>query len=347
MTVSRRFATLRATLSFVVPIVVVGLVATWFFVQLQPVDRSRTETVPLTVEAGTGLRTIADQLKQAGLIRDPIAFQIAVGLAGLTKDLQAGTFEVSPALSATAIARQLAGAAGPREVTVTTLEGWTNRQIGELLEQKGIGTAAAFVAAANTTDSRAILPDDRFEFLAGRPPAVTLEGYLFPDTYRFFPDATADEVIKKMLTNFEAKVAVGLRDELAASHRTLFDVVRLASIVEREVRTDQDRRLVADIFWRRLAAGIALQSDATVNYVTGKNALQSSITDTEVDSPYNTYRYRGLPPGPIGNPGLSSMRAVLTPEANDKYYFLTDAGGTVYYATTFEEHLVNKQRYLP
>ncbi|MBI4090219.1 MAG: endolytic transglycosylase MltG [Candidatus Kerfeldbacteria bacterium] len=343
---SRRLAALRATLSFVVPVVIVGAAAAWFFVQLQPVDRTRTETVTLTVEAGAGLQAIAKQLKQAGLIRNPLAFQIAVGLAGLSKDLQAGMFEVSPASSATAIARQLAGATGPREVTVTMIEGWTSRQIAELLQAKAIGSAEAFVAAAQTTDSRTILPDDRFDFLAGRPATASLEGYLFPDTYRFFPDATPAEVVKKMLTNFEAKVVVGLGDDLAASNRTLFDVIRLASIVEREVRTDRDRRLAADIFWRRLAAGIALQSDATVNYVTGKSALQPTIADTEVDSPYNTYRNRGLPPGPIGNPGLSSIQAVLRPEANGNFYFLTDASGTVYYAKTFEEHVANKQRYL-
>lgn len=344
---SRRLVALRATLSFVVPIVIIGAAAAWFFVQLQPVDRAQTETVTLTVEAGTGLRSIANQLKQASLIRNRLAFQIAVGLAGLSKDLQAGTFELSPASSATAIARQLAGASGAREVTVTILEGWTNRQIGELLEQKGIGTAEAFLAATNTTDSRAILPDDRFDFLAGRSSTASLEGYLFPDTYRFFPDATPAEVIKKMLTNFNTKVAVGLRDNLAASGRSLFDVLRLASIVEREVRTDRDRRLAADIFLRRLAAGIALQSDATVNYATGKSALQPTIADTEVDSPYNTYRYPGLPPGPIGNPGLSSISAVLKPEPNENLYFLTDASGTVYYAKTFEEHLENKRTYLP
>ncbi|MBI4426272.1 MAG: endolytic transglycosylase MltG [Candidatus Kerfeldbacteria bacterium] len=342
---SRRWAALRATLSLVVPVVLVAAAAAWFFVELQPVGRARTETVAFTVQPGAGVREIARQLETAGLIRNRYAFEIAVWLSGQSKNLQAGTFALTPSLSATAIARQLAGAGGPREVTVTTLEGWTNRQIAAHLEQQGLGTAEAFLAAASVTDSREILPDDRFDFLAGRPAAATLEGYLFPDTYRFFPTARPADVIKKMLINFGVKLA-SVQSDLQQSGRAHFDVVRLASIVEREVRTDRDRRMVADIFWRRLADGIALQSDATVNYVTEKNALQPTIADTEVNSPYNTYRYRGLPPGPIGNPGLSSITAVLKPEPNDYLYFLTDAGGTVYYAKIFEEHLANKRKYL-
>ena len=121
----------------------------------------------------------------------------------------------------------------------------------------------------------------------------------------------------------------------------------MASILEDELRTDRDRAKAADLFWRRLDIGMALQSDATVNYVTGKGRAQPSIEDTKVDSPYNTYKYPGLPPGPIGNPGVSAIRAAVSPEPNTFLYYLSAPDGTTYFAETYEQHLANKAKYLP
>ncbi|MBI5405331.1 MAG: endolytic transglycosylase MltG [Candidatus Kerfeldbacteria bacterium] len=342
----QRSTIVRNTVSFLVPTILVVAAVGWFFVELQPVEKNSEATVAVTIEANSGVNAIATKLEEQGLIRSRLAFQVAVVLAGIGKDLQAGTYEFTRGQSATAIARAMSKGPDTKEVELTVVEGWTIKQIGQQLEKEGLGTAQGFIVTASTHDSRDLFPNEPFDFLSGRPTTATLEGYLFPDTYRFFPDATAQDVVKKLLLNFGTKLTSTLRGEIAAQGRTIHEVVTLASIVEREVRTDRDRGLVADIFWRRLGIGMPLQSDATVNYVTGKSALQPTLTDTEVDSPYNTYRVRGLPPGPIGNPGLASLTATIRPITNDNLYFLTDSSGAVHYAKTYEDHLANKRQYL-
>jgi len=331
---------------FVVPALLIIAAAWWFFAELRPVDANNKNSVIVTIAPKTGFRDIALQLNDAKLVRNRYMFELVVLLAGLSKDLRAGSYELSPSMSSTAIAKALSKQAPPVEVTLTMPEGWTNAQISAYLESRGIGTAEGFMAATNATDSRTILPDDRFDFLADKPSSVSLQGFLFPDTYRVFPDASSTDVIRKMLTNFGVKVTMDMRLRMHEKGMTLFDVLTLASIVEREARTDADRRMVADIFWRRIGIGMPLQSDATVNYVTGKSLLRPTGSDIEADSLYNTYKYKGLPPGPIGNPGLSSINAVVTPTSNTFLYFLTDATGAVHYAATYEEHLANVQRYL-
>ncbi|MFH0828984.1 MAG: endolytic transglycosylase MltG [Candidatus Kerfeldbacteria bacterium] len=341
----RRTSPVISAILFVVPVILIGVAVWWFFTELRPVNSGNKDTQTFTVPQGSGVRSIAQQLAEAKLIRNEYIFEATVVLAGLGKDLRAGTFELSPSMSATAIARALVKPSAT-DVTIQIPEGWTSSQIGEYLQGKGIGMKEEFVTAASTIDSRTILPDDRFDFLAGRPATATLEGYLFPDTYRVFPNASTADIIKKMLTNFGTKVMSSTRNEIVSKGKTLYDVVTLASIVELEVRSETDRKMVADIFWRRLAVGMPLQSDATVNFVTGKKALQPTESDISVGSPYNTYVNRGLPPGPISNPGLVSISATNNPQPNSYLYFLTDASGSVHYAMTYEEHLANKQQYL-
>ena len=149
-----------------------------------------------------------------------------------------------------------------------------------------------------------------------------------------------------MLDNFGHKVDSQRLTDIARQKKSLLEVITLASIIEREVQSPLDKKMVADIFDKRLAAGIALQSDATVNYLTGKKTTRPSGADLEINSPYNTYKYRGLPPGPIGNPGLASIDAVIYPTSNSYYYFITDKDGRAVYAKTYAEHLQNVQKYL-
>ncbi len=329
---------------FVIPALVIIGAIWWFFYELRPADAHNENISVITIAPKAGFQGISRQLNDAHLVRNKYMFELAVLLAGLGKDLKAGTYELSPSMSSTAIAKALSKEASPNEVTLTIPEGWTNAQIGAYLESRGIGTSQDFISASNATDSRTILPDDRFDFLSEKPATASLQGYLFPDTYRVFPTATATDVIKKMLTNFGIKVTADMRTQIRTQGRTLADVLTLASIVEREARTDADRRMVADIFWRRIGMGMPLQSDVTVKYATGKSDVQPG--DTQIDSPYNTYKYNGLPPGPIANPGLSSINAAINPQPNAYLYFLTDSSGTVHYAKTYDEHVANVQQYL-
>jgi UPF0755 protein len=189
------------------------------------------------------------------------------------------------------------------------------------------------------------------EFLvrAGKPDHVDLEGYLFPDTYRFAPDATGNKIVDQLLATMEQRLteadawfAVGKDQEFQSMH----ELLTLASILEREVRQPETMKMVSDIFRKRLEIGMALQADSTVNYITGGDNPSVSLADLEIDSPYNTYKYPGLPPGPISNPGINALTAAAYPQGNDYFYFLTDAQGNVYYATTHDEHVANKNRYL-
>ena len=182
-----------------------------------------------------------------------------------------------------------------------------------------------------------------------KPLNVDLEGYLFPDTYRFFVKATAADIVEKMVAEMSEKL--GRAYEVTGSvwvdpDFSVHEVLTLASIVEREVANPEDMAMVADIFLKRLQAGIALQSDATINYIISGDDPSPSLADLEVESEYNTYKYPGLPPGPISNPGLIAIEAVLNPTSNDYYYFLTTEDGEVVYSRTFAEHVANKVIYL-
>ncbi|MDO8261489.1 MAG: endolytic transglycosylase MltG, partial [Candidatus Magasanikbacteria bacterium] len=186
-----------------------------------------------------------------------------------------------------------------------------------------------------------------YAFLADKPSYRGLEGFLFPDTYRIFVDATADEVIRKMLNNFDAKLTPEMRAEIEKQGKTVYEIVTMASIVQKEVRNEKDMKIVSGIFWNRIKNGQALESCATLAYVLGENKKQYTYEDTRVESPYNCYINRGLPPGPIANPGIKAIEAAIYPEDTNYNYFLSsfETGETIY-SRTFEEHVRNKEKYL-
>ena len=171
------------------------------------------------------------------------------------------------------------------------------------------------------------------------------EGYLFPDTYRLLPMVSPEELITAMRENFDKKILVADK-EVRAFGRPLADVIKMASYLEEEVRLTQTRRLVAGILWKRLDIGMPLQIDSTFQYVGNGNTYQLTLDDLTIDSPYNTYKYKGLTPTPISNPGLDSILAAVTPIESRYFYFLTDKDGRMHYAVTHDEHVANKERYL-
>ncbi len=221
------------------------------------------------------------------------------------------------------------------EITVTIPEGSDIQEIAEILASGLDFTEAQFVEAATDFDI------SQYEFIQGE----TLEGYLFPDTYRFFETATPQDVIAKMLATFQSKSLPFLQ---ATESLSAYEVLILASIVEKEVFSFEDRQKVAQVFLNRLEIDMMLQSDATVNYITRSGRAQSTFDDLEVDSPYNTYQNTGLPPAPITNPGVASIQAVLDPIPNDYLFFLTtkDSPPVTIFSETFEEHSAAKRQYL-
>jgi UPF0755 protein len=204
----------------------------------------------------------------------------------------------------------------------TIPEGWSVTQIGEYLKTN-------------------LISFDKSKFIKL---AKEKEGYLFPDTYFISPTIKPEDMIKKMTDNFDLKIKSVTA--LSTSTKTLKEIIIMASILEEEARTTESRRMVSGILWKRISLGMPLQVDSTFLYINGKTTYELTLEDLKINSPYNTYQYKGLPPGPISNPGLDAINAALNPIKSKYIYFLSSKSGTMHYATTFEEHKKNKELYL-
>ncbi|OGH61109.1 MAG: hypothetical protein A2848_02200 [Candidatus Magasanikbacteria bacterium RIFCSPHIGHO2_01_FULL_50_8] len=240
-----------------------------------------------------------------------------------------------------------APAVSPPAPRLTLTEGRDLRDLAELMVQKKMVTSSADLYALIGEPAHqptvGSVPTAQFDFLRSKPRGISLEGYLFPDTYEISLRGGASELVSTMLKNFDRKFTPAMRADAAGAGRTIHEVVTVASILEKEVRGARDRRMVADILWRRADAGWGLQVDASVNYVTGKSGRFTSAADRASLSAWNTYKHRGLPPGPIGNPGVATLEAALEPEQNKFWFYLTAPDGTVHYGRTLEEHNANKK----
>lgn len=298
---------------------------------------STAESKNVTIESGTGTEDIASFLTEQGLIASERAFKIAVVLTGARGKLQAGTYELSAAMTPAEIANLLVKGA-TKEIRVTIPEGLRLDEVAELLDKKEVVAADDFVAATKETFE--------FAFLQSKPKGADLEGFLFPDTYTFRVGVSAHDVVGMMLSNFDQRISA-LLPQIEKSELSLFEIVTLASIVEGEVPSDDDRRIVAGVFFNRLDEDMVLQADSTLAYILKQDRIDFSIADTKIDDPYNTYQNPGLPPGPINSPGLSSLRAVLESDNTDFFYFVSDPDtGETFFAETLDEHNKNVEEVL-
>lgn len=303
--------------------------------------------MPFTVEPGETAADIAAKLQQAGLISDADLFRMLVRYYDMANRLEAGEYELSPAMTMVEIAERLQHGR-LREMTITIPEGWRLEQIAAYLDEQGVAPRSDFIALASQE-----WPE--FTFLRDRPAGSSLEGYLFPDTYRIGPSFGAREVISLMLANFDRRVTPELRARAQEQGMTLHEVLTLAAIVEREAVIPDERPIIAAVYLNRLEAGMYLGADPTVQYAMGFNPKTgrwwNPLTAEDyqsVDSPYNTYTHLGLPPGPICNPGLDAIRAVLYPASVDYLYFVRNdvkGDGSHVFSRTFEEHLENQAKY--
>jgi UPF0755 protein len=304
------------------------------------------DNAPLTlvVETGETGREVADALQGMGLIKDPRLFRYYLSEEGLT--VEAGEYVLNQTMTPREIAEALQRGMAD-EMVLTVPEGRRLEEIADLAAAVGINRdefMALAAAPANGTTAG-------FDFLGDRPANATLEGYLFPDTYRLPKDANARDLIERMLANFDAKVSSEMRAQAVAQGRTLYEVVVLASIVEREAVLAGERSTIASVYLNRLDNGIKLDADPTIQYALGQpDDWWPQITIehyTVVDSPWNTYLYAGLPPSPIANPGLGAIQAVLVPDETDFLFFMRDCDaddGSHLFATNQEQHLANYAR---
>jgi UPF0755 protein len=300
----------------------------------------------IEIEPGESAQAIGARLEDEGIIRSGRLFEVLVSLTGVGGALEAGVYEFEPGTPAVeAVDRIASGRTASRQVLFP--EGLRMEEMAEILERNGVTTAAAFTAALNKAEYD-------FPFL-DEVPSDSLQGYLFPASYEFVRDPGAPLVVETMLLGFQDNVADSL--QLEGQALTLAEVVTLASIVEREAATPEERPIIASVFLNRLRLDIPLQADPTVQYaltadpanVAAHGWWKEALTfdDLRFDSPYNTYVYAGLPPGPIANPGLASMEAVVAPAQTDYLFFVARDDGTHVFAETLEEHLMNVERYQP
>lgn len=298
-------------------------------------DAGSTARVSVTVPQGATGGQVAGLLYDKRLINNKTVFTFYLREKGLGDKLKAGRFVFRKNDDLPKIVDILVSGKSS-EYAVTLLEGWTARQMAEELESEGLTTASSFMDCLKSCKFD-------FNFLPGN----TLEGYLYPDTYYVNPDNYSDEAfIDRLIETFKNKLTAEDWKAVNASKRKFPDIIKMASIVEREERNDEERPVVAGILWKRLDAHIGLGADATLLYGLGRTSGGLTAQDLALDSPYNTRKYDGFPPTAISNPSLSSIHAALYPKETDYWYYLHDKDGAIHYARTLDEHNLNKQRYL-
>jgi len=309
-------------------VLVVGL-GGYFYLFSQPMNSGAVAKTQFVVPRGQAVSIIASRLKDEGLIRSSIMFRLAVKQKGLEGKLQSGSFQISPSMTPVEIALKLTQ--GTNDTWVTILEGWRREQIATSLVEYGFNSF------------------DLQEFL---DLTVGQEGRIFPDTYLFSKESTATTIHRVIQSNFEKKVIFGLENEIEQSNRSFDDVLVMASIVEREARGYEEMRHVAGILWNRYDINMALQADATLQYIKGYDEQTQSwwepptSIDKKLDSSFNTYLNYGLPPQPICNPGLDAIKASLEPLKTADFFYLHGRNSDIHYGKNLEEHSANVQRYL-
>lgn len=300
-----------------------------------------TQPVEIVIPKGASLLEIAQELKSAGVIKDPFIFAVFVRLNGKDANLSAGRYIFVPAKATFAsILAELRFGRGRKDAIVFRVaEGETNFEIFDRLAQFGFHVPAEL--------DRAYEFSGEFPFLADLEDGVGLQGYLLPDTYIFTEAESARDVIYRMLKNFETKVPKVYQPD----SRALYSLITLASLLEREIADSNERQIVAGILLKRLSAGIPLQVDATICYIKflrrNPDCLPITSSDLALDNPYNTYKYTGFPPGPLSNPAVAAILSAATPENSPYLYYLSDPKTKrTIFSKTYEEHLEAKRRYL-
>jgi len=328
-------------LGFLVATLILASISIFWWSENSKAVSSDTSFQDFLVVRGKSASQIGEALYKQGLIKKPLAFKVYVQVSGKASKIQAGQFRISPSFTLTKVVDTLTNP--PVEFWVTIPEGLRREEVVE-----------RFIKGLELKDAVAV--NFRQEFLDN---SEGQEGFLFPDTYLFPRTASGSAVVTKMTNTFDSEMIqfhTTLLDENAAGGLDNKGLVTLASIIERETKTNDERPVVAGILFNRLEIGMGLQADATVQYAAATAKCRVGIEcdwwpvltkdDLSINSPFNTYRFRGLPPAPIASPGLSSIRAVIHPEETDYLYYLHDADGGIHYAKTLAEHNDNVKVYL-
>jgi UPF0755 protein len=325
---------MQKILKALVLVIVIGVIAIigaviFAVTQLQPANPSQTDTTTFVIPKGQAVSIIANRLQEENIIKNALLFRVLAKVEGFESQLQSGSFDLSPSMTPSQIGQVLTQ--GADDLWITILEGWRVEEIAESVASQELPffDAEEFISLAKSD-----------------------EGKMFPDSYLVPREYTAEQLHSLLLNTFETKILTGLEDEIAASDRDFDDVLVMASIVEREGRGYEQMRQVAGILWNRVDINMAIQADATLQYIAGYNKAEKSwwaqpdISVKSVESPYNTYLNPGLPPRPIANPSLDAIRATLNPAESDYLFYIHDRTGEMHYAETLDEHNRNIDKYL-
>ena len=295
------------------------------------------------IKNGDSVQEITANLQSENLISDMDFFKFYVWQKKISGKLQAGNYELSPSMSIPEIANLfIEGKIKSNKISITIPEGFSNKEIGKRLAENGLIEKEIFINF-NEINSLDLL---RYEFLQDKPENAGLQGYYFPDTYEYYKDSSLEDITKKMLDNFNKKLSPELRGEIKKQNKSIFETLILASIIEKEAGFAEDMGKVSSVFHNRLEIDYPLESDATINYITESGRSRSTYEDLQIDSPYNTYKYAGLPPTPICNPGLNAIKAAIYPGETGYFFFLTPSDRKAIFSKTYAEHLKNQSKYL-
>jgi UPF0755 protein len=325
----------RSFLSLVfLPIILIFIGLLWWTISNQPVDKNKKTSQIFVIRKGESTDQIAQNLKKASLVRNPLAFKLKAYQLGLLKKIQAGDYHLLSSMDLSQIAQTLSH--GTLDQWITIPEGWRAEEIIFYLQEN------FFSQPLSEADKKLFLEN---------------EGFLFPDTYLIPKKATTQNILTIFKKNFDQRFDQNLEKDAQKQNLSKHQILTLASLVEREAKHDQDRPLIAGILLKRLEENMPLQVDATLQYVVANQKCQDSDEkcnwwskpkpeDKPIRSPYNTYLNKDLPPAPICNPGLSSIKAVIYPQDSEYWYYLSDREGNTHYSKTLEEHQENINQFL-
>jgi UPF0755 protein len=323
--VSHAFFISRILKITLIPIILILLVLGYF---LSAPFGSFSKPLMLEITSGDSLKTITMEIKKAGVVRSADLLRLMISIDGGQNHIKAGVYEFDKPANIFNVAYRLSHQDyGYTPVKLTFPEG---------INSKGI---------LNIIDSK--LPDLKNSptYEMDKSVLFSKEGYLFPDTYFFPPNADIKTIVNRMDAEFKVKIKKYDGAILASGH-TNAEIITMASILEEEVKTAEDKKMVADLLWRRIKNGMMLQVDSTLGYINGKKSADLTMEDLATDSLYNTYKNKGLPPGPISNPGIDAIEAAISPTSNDYVFFLTGDDGKTYFSKTYAEHLKFKRLYI-
>ena len=327
-----------------------GFLIFGFFNLYFPKNPKETKEILIEIEKGKSFFEIAKELKEKGLIRSKLFFSAFLIATGKARGIKAGYYYLSESLTPFEIIEKLVkGEVAKTKIVIK--EGKTLKDIANYFEEKGICKKEEFFKIVGRPIygyqkgkdfSKKLI--SQFQFLKEKPEGLSLEGFLFPDTYEVKVGESCLEVIKKILLNFEKKTKE-IREKVKKAKKNFYQVLIMASILEKEVKTKKEKEIVAGILWKRLKNNWLLQVDATLTYLIGKGTFQLTKKDLKIPSPYNSYYKLGLPPTPISNPGLESLKSALSPKFTDFWYYLTNPKGKAEFSRTLKEHNLKRFKY--